>query len=66
MTIRELTEVDARLEEAVRRMARVRPQEDRMTLYEEAAIAILDSEHGDFEEGVLEAHLMKRLQDLNA
>ena len=66
MSIRDLSEVDARLLATVERLATVRPEDDRKTLYEEAAIAILDSEHSQYPPGVLEAYLMKRLQELNA
>lgn len=59
-----LLEVGVRLEKAVEHLATVRPNEDRLQLYEEIAIAILDSEHSDFDEGVLEAYLMDYLQQL--
>lgn len=61
----DLLEVGARLEHAVAHMAAVRPEDDRLQLYEEAAIAILDSEHADFPDGELEAYLMNYLQQLN-
>lgn len=62
MQIRDLSEVGARLEKAVEHLARVRPGDSRLMLYEEAAIAILDSEHADYPEGALEAYLMAYLQ----
>lgn len=64
MTTPDLPEVGARLEKAVEHLATVRPEDDRLQLYEEAAIAILDSEHSDYPEGVLEAYLMNYLQRL--
>ena len=62
MTYPDLPEVGARLEKAVGRLAAARPSDDRMQLYEDAAIAILDSEHADFPPGALEAYLMNYLQ----
>ncbi len=59
-----LLEVGLRLEKAVERLAAARPYDDRMQLYEDAAIAILDSEHTDFPEGALQAYLMNYLQQL--
>lgn len=37
---------------------------ERYEVYEQIAIQILDSEHGDFPEGVLEAYLSDYLQQL--
>jgi len=65
MTTPDLPEVGARLKEAVERLAAARPEDDRLQLYEEAAIAILDSEHTDYPTGALEAYLMNYLQQLN-
>ena len=65
MTYPDLPEVGARLEKAVEHLATVRPEDDRQQLYEEAAIAILDSEHMDYPEGQLEAYLMRYLQQIN-
>tara|TARA_R100001377_G_C3193801_1_gene111689 strand:- start:2662 stop:2862 length:201 start_codon:yes stop_codon:yes gene_type:complete len=59
-----LLEVGVRLEKAVEHLATVRPSEDRLQLAEQIAISMLDSEHSDFEEGVLEAYLMDYLQQL--
>jgi len=64
MTTPDLPEVAARLEKAVEHLATVRPEDDRLQLYEEAAIAILDSEHADYPAGALEAYLMNYLQQL--
>jgi hypothetical protein len=61
----DLPEVGARLEKAVEHLAKVRPEDDRLQLYEEAAIAILDSEFMNYPEGQLEAYLMHYLQQLN-
>ena len=61
----DLQEVGARLEEAVKRLAAVRPEDDRILLYEDAAIAILDSEHMNYPEGALEVYLSSYLQNLN-
>ena len=61
----DLPEVRARLEKAVEHLATIRPDVDRLELYEEAAIAILDSEHMDYPDGVLEAYLTNYLQQLN-
>ena len=61
----DLQEVGARLKEAVERLAAVRPEDDRILLYEDAAIAILDSEHMNYPEGALEAYLSNYLQQLN-
>lgn len=65
MTYPDLPEIAARLEKAVEHLATVRPEDDRMQLYEDAAIAILDSEHMGYAEGALEAYLMNYLQQLN-
>ncbi len=65
MTIRDLSEVGARLEEAVKCLAQIRPNDDRYQLYEEIAIAILDSEHRDFAPGALEAYLAEYLQRIS-
>ena len=61
----DLQEVGARLEEAVERLAAVRPEDDPMQMYEDAAIAILDSEHMNYPEGALETYLSNYLQKLN-
>ena len=65
MTTPDLPEVGARLKEAVERLAAARPVDDRLQLYEEAAIAILDSEFMNYPEGQLEAYLMNYLQRLS-
>ena len=65
MTTPDLPEVGASLERAVERLVAVRPEDDRLQLYEEAAIAILDGGHMDYPEGQLEAYLMHYLQQLN-
>jgi hypothetical protein len=65
MTTPDLPEVGARLEKAVEHLATVRPEDDRLQLYEEAAIAILDGSHMDYPAGALEAYLMNYLQQLN-
>lgn len=65
MTYPDLPEVRARLEKAVEHLATVRPTDDRMQLYADASIAILDSEHMDYPEGVLEAYLIEYLQRLS-
>tara|TARA_R110002072_G_scaffold284396_5_gene448677 strand:+ start:11114 stop:11311 length:198 start_codon:yes stop_codon:yes gene_type:complete len=64
MTTPDLSEVGARLEKAVEHLATLRPEDDRLQLYEDAAIAILDSEHTDYPEGQLESYLMHYLQQL--
>lgn len=66
MTIRDLSEVGARMEKAVEHLATIRPHDDPLTLYEEAAIAILDSEHSDYPDGELETYLKDYLQKLNS
>lgn len=58
-------EVGARLEEAVKCLAQIRPNDDRNQLYAEIAIAILDSEHQDFAPGALEAYLTDYLSHLS-
>ena len=65
MTFPDLPEVGVRLEKAVEHLATVRPEDDRLQLFEEAAIAILDSEFMNYPEGQLEAYLMNYLQQLN-
>ncbi len=65
MTIRDLSEVDARLLAAVEHLATVRPEDDRKTLFEEAAVATLDSEFMNYPEGQLEAYLIEYLQRLS-
>ncbi|MDO8270436.1 MAG: hypothetical protein Q7U82_00755 [Gammaproteobacteria bacterium] len=65
MTIRDLSGVGARLEEAVKCLAQIRPNDDRYQLYEEIAVAILDSEHQEFAPGAVEAYLTDYLQQLN-
>lgn len=64
MTSQELLEVGVRLEEAVLRITG--PPSDAEELYdrfEMTAISILDSEHGNYPEGVLCGHLMDYLSD---
>ncbi|MDP1931844.1 MAG: hypothetical protein Q8L60_10335 [Gammaproteobacteria bacterium] len=61
----DLPEAGARLEKAVEHLATVRPEDDRLQLYEDAAIAILDSEHMNYPEGILEAYLTNYLQKIN-
>jgi hypothetical protein len=62
MTIRSLAEVGIRLEKAVLALP---PDPDsapaRYERYEAMAIAILDSEHMEWPDGVLEAFLLQRL-----
>jgi len=58
MTNRDLSEVGARLEEAVKCLAQYQ-------LYQEIAIAILDSEHQDFAPGALEDGLTDYLSQLS-
>lgn len=67
MTIRNLAEVGVRLEEAVKGLPGEpdSPQE-RYDRYEAMAIAILDSEHADWPDGVLEDYLTQRLIMLRA
>ncbi len=62
MIIRDISEVGARLEKATMASSvdRHTPIE-KYLLYEEIAIAILDSEHMDYPEGELEAYLMAYL-----
>lgn len=64
MTTPNLSEVRTRLEEAVEHMATVRPDDDRLELYHEAATAILDSQFQNYPEGALEAYLANYLQQL--
>ena len=62
MTIRSLAEVSARLEKAVIGLpSEADSPEQLYERYEQIAIAILDSEHSDWPEGVLEAFLLQRL-----
>ena len=62
MTIRSLAEVSARLEKAVIGLpGEADAPEQLYERYEQIAIAILDSEHSDWPEGVLEAFLLRRL-----
>jgi hypothetical protein len=62
MTIRVLAEVGARLEEAVSRIpGRPTSPQDMFDRYESSAIQILDSEHDDFEPGLLQKHLLELL-----
>ena len=62
MTIRSLAEVSARLEKAVIGLpGDAASPEQLYERYEQIAIAILDSEHSDWPEGVLEAFLLQRL-----
>ena len=62
MTIRSLAEVSARLEKAVIGLpGEADSPEQLYERYEQIAIAILDSEHSDWPEGVLEAFLLQRL-----
>lgn len=65
MPIRELAEVGARLEEAVKCLAQMHPSDERYELYEEIAIAILGSEHQQFAPGALEAYLKHYLSQLS-
>ena len=62
MTIRSLADVGIRLEKAVLALP---PEPDsapaRYERYEAMAIAILDSEHMEWPDGVLEAFLLQRL-----
>ena len=63
-TSQELLEVSARLEEAVERITG--PPDNAEELYEwfeMTAISILDSEHGNYPEGVLCGHLRDYLSD---
>lgn len=68
MTIRSLAEVGARLEEAVSGLpGRVTCPADLIDRYEEVAIQVLDSEHGNFTPGALQEYLetylyLKRLE----
>ena len=64
MTTPDLPEVGARLEKAVEQLITVRPEDDRLQLYEDAAIAMLDSEFMNYPEGQLEQYLMHYLQQL--
>ena len=62
MTISSLAEVSARLEKAVIGLpGDAASPEQLYERYEQIAIAILDSEHSDWPEGVLEAFLLQRL-----
>jgi len=64
MTSQDLLEVSARLEEAVLRITG--PPDNAEDLYERfemTAISILDSEHGNYPEGVLCGHLRGILSD---
>ena len=63
MTIRNLAEVGARLEKAVKLLSdgNLSPTEQ-YELYEQTAIQILDSEFDDYPDGELEAYLMDYLQ----
>jgi hypothetical protein len=62
MTIRSLAEVGIRLEKAVLGLpGDAASPEQLYERYEQIAIAILDSEHSDWPEGVLEAFLLQRL-----
>ena len=62
MTIRSLAEVSARLEKAVIGLPGDADSPEQLyEQYEQIAIAILDSEHSDWPEGVLEAFLLQRL-----
>jgi len=62
MTSQDLLEVSARLEKAVERITGPPDNaEDLYERYEMTAIAILDSEHGNYPEGDLCRHLMAYL-----
>ncbi|WOJ92918.1 hypothetical protein R0135_14140 [Congregibacter variabilis] len=63
MTIRSLAEVGARLEEAVAHLpGDPDSPQDLYDRYEMVAIAMLDSEHADWPEGMLQKYLMLWLQ----
>jgi hypothetical protein len=65
MTIRSLAEVGARLEEAVTHLpGDPDSPQDLYDRYEAMAIAILDSEHAEWPEGVLEDRLLDYLSAL--
>ena len=65
MTIRSLAEVGARLEDAVTGLpGEADTPEQLYDRYEAMAIAILDSEHTQWPEGVLEGYLRDHLQAL--
>ena len=62
MTIRNLAEVGARLEEAYGLLpGEPADANEAFARFESVAIAILDSEHGDFIPGQLEEYLQSRL-----
>lgn len=63
MTNRNLSEVGARLEKAAEHFPHEATTLERYLLYEELAIAILDSEYMGFDEGALEGYLQKYLAD---
>jgi len=63
MTIRDISEVGARLEKAVARLSGDCDTPQQLyDLYEATAIQILDSEFDDFLEGELENYLMEYLE----
>lgn len=63
MNIRNIAGIESRLEKAVMALSdeALSPQE-KYDLYEQAAIALLDSEFDDYAEGELEAYLMEYLE----
>jgi len=64
MNIRNIAEVESRLEKAVAMLKTfdgLSPQQ-KYELYEQAAIAMLDSKFDDYAEGELEAYLMEYLE----
>lgn len=63
MNTRNIAEIGSRLKKAVMALSdeALSPQE-RYDLYEQAAIAMLDSEFDDYAEGELEAYLMAYLE----
>ncbi|MBL4830984.1 MAG: hypothetical protein JKY55_14005 [Aliivibrio sp.] len=64
MTIRNMEEVEARLEQAVvmLKVDDILSPQEYYDLHEQAAIAMLDSEFDDFPEGELESYLMAYLE----
>ena len=65
MPIRSLAEVGARLEETVRNIpdGDLRDPLLRYEIYESVAVAVLDSEHADFEPDALQAYLANFLAE---
>lgn len=63
MSIRNISEVDARLEKAVLVVSdECLSSQEMYDLYEQAAIAMLDSEFDDYPDGELEKYLMDYLE----